>query len=153
MRVFPNIPVVGITWRLRAFRRVPALIVHGEVRAHHVGVRLSARSALFQEDAGSLHIVGQEVERSVCGTLRDRCPRTRDTTTRLAHIGQVITSFLVLQRRINPNTVLLPPKGAEEVRLTVHIDERVLTAWDFTIRVGKYIALPIPSTKIKDIVT
>ena len=150
--IAPNTAVVGITWCLRSFRLVPAFLIHGEVRAHHVGVLRNARSTLLQEDTSALHVVVLKVERTVCGALRNRRPRTRHTAASLANIGQIIAGFRVPQRGINPNAVLLTTEGAEQVRLTVHIDERVLTARDFTIRVGEHIALRILSAKVKDVV-
>ena len=126
--------------------------IHGEVRAHHVGLFRNARRALLQEHARFLHVVVQKVGRAVCGGLRDRCPRTRNTATSLAHVPQVVAGFLILQGGIDPNAVLLPTACAEEVRLAVYIDERVLATRDWAVRVGKHIAVLVLCAKIEGVV-
>ena len=131
---------------------MPAFLVHGEFRAHHVRLLVNARRTLLQEHTGTLHVLALKVERTVCSTLRDRCPRTRNTATSLTDVTQVVARFLIRQRRINPNTVLLTALSAEDVRLTVSIDERVLAARHRTVRMGKQIALLILRAKIEGVV-
>ena len=131
---------------------MPAFLVHGEFRAHHVGVFRNARRTLLQEHTRALHVVALKVESTVCGALRNRRPRTRNTATSLTNVTQVVARFLILQRRINPNTVLLTALTAEDVRFTVSIDEGVLAARHRAVRVGKQIAVLVLRTKIKHVV-
>ena len=131
---------------------MPAFFIHGKLRAHHVGLLVNARRTLLQEHTSALHVSTFEVEGTVCGALQGRYPRARDAATSLAHIPQVVAGFLVLQRRINPKTVLLPTLSAEDVRLTVSVDEGVLTARNLAVWVRQHIAVLVPCAKIKDIV-
>ena len=131
---------------------MPAFLVHGEFRAHHVRLLVNARRTLLQEHTRALHVGALKVESAVCGALRDRCPRTRNTATSLTDVGKVVAGFLILQRRINPNAVLLTALSAEEVRFTVSIDEGVLAARHRAVRVGKKIAILILCSKIEGVV-
>ena len=130
---------------------MPAFLIHGKIRAHHVGLLVNARRTLLQEHTGALHVVVLEVERTVCSTLRDRCPSTRHTATCLTNVGEVISRFRILQGRIHPNAVLLTTECTEEVRLAICINERVLTTRNLAVRVRKQIAVLVLRTKIEGV--
>ena len=133
---------------------MPTFIIHGKLRAHHVGVLVNARRTLLQEHTRALHVGVPKVESTVSGFRSDGSyPRTRNAATSLANVPQVVAGFLILQRRIDPKAVLLPARSAEDVRLTVRIDEGVLTIRGLAVRVGKHIAILILRTKIENVRT
>ena len=132
---------------------MPAFLVHGEFRAHHVGVFRNARRTLLQEHTRALHVVASQEESTVGGALQGRYPSAWDAATSLANVAQVVARFLILQRGIDPKAVLLTTHSAEDVRFTVSIDEGVLAARHGAVRVGKHIAILILRTKIENVRT
>ncbi len=134
-------------------RLLVAFVIHREVRALHVAIVSNAGSLLAQEDSGALLVRTIKEESAICTTIMRIRPGTRNTATSLANIRQVVAGVFILQRGISPHTVLLASRCTENVRLTVHVNERVLLATNRAIRVLEDVSFCVLLTKVEGILS